>query len=119
MPDNDSRKSLAQRLDLEYSDSMQDWEYEVSDYIRMDDFLAEYDNLKTTDTEKQSLMEIMLDSLNDSLLDRELSVFNSKFTAIVERLIKYFDLHKSSISYWKENDFLISSKLSAIEELNK
>lgn len=109
--DQFARKSLAERLNLEYYENMQDWEWEVSDYTRLNDFLNEYCKKETSDSEKMSLMEMILDSLNDLLYSGKQVTFNKYFDLTIKLLIESKDLHKGTLNYWSNSDFLISTKL--------
>lgn len=109
--DNNARLNLSKKLNLEFHESMQDWEYEIADSDRIQEFIEEYDKSESTDKEKQSLMEIILDSSNDLLVDNKTVEFEKFFLAIIERLKKESKLHEGTINYWKTNDFEISKRL--------
>lgn len=111
IPNIDARKKLADKLNLKYHDDMQDWEFEVADMNRLVDFEKQYLLSDTNDKEKESLMEIMLDSLNDSLELNDLKVFNAFAPRILKYLKKNNLIHEGSINYWTEGDFLISNKI--------
>lgn len=111
MPDQEARKSLALKLNLNFDDYMQDWEYEVADSNRILEFIEEYDKSETLEKEKQSLMEIILESSNDLLLDYKTDEFKEIFPFIIERLNINQELHYGTLNYWKSNGFEISSKL--------
>lgn len=110
-PNQTARKKLAEKLNLDFNDSMQDWEYEVADANRIQDFIAEYDKIQTSDSEKESLMEIIIDSANDLLLNKRNKEFKISILLINERLRKNEHLHFMTINYWKKNEFEISDKL--------
>jgi uncharacterized protein (DUF2249 family) len=111
IPNIDARKSLADKLNLKYHDNMQDWEYEVADMNRLADFENQYLLSDTNDKEKESLMEIMLDSLNDSLELNDLKIFNDFAPRILKYLKENNQIHEGTINYWTEGDFLISNKV--------
>lgn len=111
IPDQDARKSLANKLNLEYAEDMQDWEYEVSDYHRLSDFIEEYDKAVTSVKEREALMEIILDSLNDLLETGNSEMFQFYFPKIEKRLIHNFNIHSATLKYWRINNFKISQKL--------
>ena len=111
IPDSKSRKNLANRLNLEYNEIMQDWEYEISDCTRIYEFIKEYENQQTTDKERQSLMEIMIDCLNDLLQDNNETEFEIHIKNIREKLNENSHLHIGTMNYWCENDFLVSKFL--------
>ncbi|MFZ6053521.1 hypothetical protein [Halocola ammonii] len=115
LPDQKARKSLAKKLSLKFDESMQDWEYEIADSNRIAEFIEEYDKPETTDKEKESLMEMIIDSTND-IFDKANNLEIEKFLQLInERLIKSIDLHKGTLNYWKSNDFEISKKLANVE----
>jgi len=111
VPAQQARKSLAEKLGLAFSEEMQDWEYEVSDYRRLPDFMVEYDKQSTSDKEKESLMEIMLDSLNDLSEESESREYSKYFTKVLDRLRDFSKLHVATLSYWTKNKFRISEQL--------
>ena len=111
IPDQKARESLAKKLSLDYSEGMQDWEWEISDYKRLDDFLNEYDKAGTSEKEKMSLMEIILDSLNELLLDKKRVEFDQYFNESLKRIKESQNLHLGTLHYWTQNDFEISHEL--------
>ncbi len=111
IPNIDARKSLADKFNLKYHDDMQDWEYEVADMNRLADFEKHYLLSDTNDKEKESLMEIMLDSLNDSLELNDLKIFNDFAPRILKYLKENNQIQEGTIYYWTEGDFLISNKI--------
>lgn len=111
IPNQSVRKSIATKLNLEFLESAQDWEYEDSDTSRIQEFIDEYDKAETSDTEKGSLMEIILDSANDMLLSKEQREFGKIISWINNRLEGNKDIHQATIYYWNGNDFEISAKL--------
>ena len=111
IPDNNARLSLSKKLNLEFHVSMQDWEYEIADSDRIQEFIEEYDKSESTDKERQSLMEMILDSSNDLLVDHRTVEFEKFFSAITVRLKRESILHEGTINYWKTNDSEISKRL--------
>jgi hypothetical protein len=96
---------------------MQDWEYEIADHCRLKDFEAQYRKSETSDNEKKSLMEIMLDCLNDLLKDKDLEKYNEFAPKVLETLKRNEIIHKGTINYWACGDFLISERIK--RELKK
>lgn len=90
---------------------MQDWEYEVSDPDRIQEFINEYDKSYTSDHEKGSLMEIILDSANILLQENRLDEFEDFKIEIIDRLERNQTLHRGTITYWRSGNFEISDKL--------
>lgn len=111
IPNPSVRKSLATKLNLEFLESSQDWEYEVSDPNRIQEFINEYDKTETSDKEKESLMEIILDSANDLLCFKGQSDFDKFISWINDRLKRNQKIHRATINYWSTNDFEISDRI--------
>ncbi len=111
IPDNNARLSLSKKLNLEFNEYMQDWEYEIADSNRIQEFIEAYDKPETSEKEKQSLMEIILASANELLDDSNTSEFEKFLPSIIERLKNQQELHRGTLNYWLVNDFEISKKL--------
>ena len=111
IPDENARRSLAAKLGMEYNVGMQDWEYEVSDSNRVAEYILEYDRSETTVKEKQSLMEIILDSMNDLLEMGRTQDFERYFNNVKKSLMMNDKIHAGTLHYWTNNDFRISDKL--------
>jgi hypothetical protein len=116
IPNIDARKSLADKLNLKYHEDMQDWEYEVADMNRLVDFEKQYLLSDINDKEKESLMEIMLDSLNDSLELNDLRIYNVFAPRILKYLKENNQIHEGTINYWTKGNFLISNKIKTTIE---
>ncbi|MBJ2173062.1 hypothetical protein JBL43_02355 [Aureibaculum sp. A20] len=109
IPNQKTRKKLAEKLNLEFDENMQDWEWEISDSNRIAEFITEYDNRNSSQAEKETLMEIILDSLND--MKKTDSVFEKHLNSVLLRLKKNSEIHKGTIKYWKNGKFDISELL--------
>jgi hypothetical protein len=57
--------SLAARFDLPYTPFMQDWEWEVADSDRIDEFVAGYHSGELNEDERFTLMETIIQSFED------------------------------------------------------
>jgi hypothetical protein len=97
-PSTSARKALAARFGLPHDPIMQDWEWEVADASRFNEFLAAYDDPRLTDDERFSLMEMLIQSVADmELADVEISVL---WMAVSTRLRANPALHASTMEYW-------------------
>ena len=96
-PTSDARVSLAARFNLQYTDKMQDWEYEVSDLNRISEFLTSYKADELTDDEKFSLMEIIIQSFAD--LNKELTN-DLRWQDTIHVIINNLDTHIYTVWYW-------------------
>jgi hypothetical protein len=106
--------SLAAKFDLSYHDNMQDWEWEVADSSRFEEFLATYHSSSLSDDEKFSLMEILIQCVEDLGLSSNADLAWGKLKPL---LLDASWLHGSSIEYWArhgENDLESSRKTFAI-----
>ncbi|WPP48912.1 hypothetical protein [Catalinimonas niigatensis] len=115
-PDQHARQSLAIKLGLPIHDHMQDWEYEVSDPKRIGDYLKLYDQSITSDKERESLMEMTLQSLEDLLEEDRLEEFAVYEKLTEERLIKFSELHYKTLNYWSSGNFKVSKYIRNIKK---
>jgi hypothetical protein len=97
IPSTSAREALAARFGLEYSDRMQDWEWEVADVDRFGEFLDAYCSATLPDEQRASLMEMLIQCVEE--MD-EPSKFASSWSAIEPLLITRAGLHRPSIAYW-------------------
>ena len=90
--------SLAKRFGLPNEPGMQDWEYEVADPDRLDEFIDAYDNGGLSDDERFTLMETILESF-DELLGAS-GVLDPRWEQNLARLDRNIGLHAHSVWYW-------------------
>ncbi len=76
---------------------MQDWEWEVADAARFDEFLDAFRSTALSDNERFSLMEILVQCTEASLHEEELV---ARWTAIEPLLKARRALHSATIEYW-------------------
>ena len=89
--------SLAARFGLPNSPEMQDWEWEVADPARIDEFLSAYSGGDLDDDERFTIMETLLQSFEASTF--ELSS-DSRWERVLSELEKHIDLHAYTVWYW-------------------
>jgi chorismate mutase len=111
IPNQQTRKKLSEKLNLEFDENMQDWEWEISDPNRIAEFINEYDNLNSSKKEKETLMEIILDSLNDMERTIQNNDFEKYLNSVIFRLKENYEIHRETIKYWKYGGFDISDFL--------
>ncbi len=100
-PTREAIDSLARRFRLANRPDMQDWEREVADPLRADEFVAAYKALCLTDDEKFTLMEIILQSFEEGTR----ALANDPVWQEVLRLIEQnVALHIYSVWYWSCGD---------------
>ena len=100
-PTNEAIDSLAVRFDLPNLPGMQDWEYQVSDPYRIDEFLNAYESGELTEDECFVLMQIILDSFEHSTASL---AENSQWLKVLQILEEQIDLHIHSVWYWSSTD---------------
>ncbi len=99
-----ARQALALRFHLPYDDSMQDWEWEVADAARFEEFFVAYSSSDISEDEAFSLMEILLQCI-EAMPDEE--QVSCSWQAIESHLKANMSIHLSTIKYWAclgEND---------------
>ena len=111
IPNQQTRRKLSEKLNLEFNENMQDWEWEISNPNRIAEFITEYDNLDYSTKEKETLMEIILDSLNDMKRTNVSNDFKKHLNSVISRLKKNSGIHSGTIRYWKNGKFDISDFL--------
>lgn len=120
-PTAEAQKSLASRFDLVYSERMQDWEWEVADPLRFEEFFNVYSSTALSNGEKFSLMEIIIQSIEET---EDLNIFSARWKIIEPILIDNHILHHHSIMYWscydessEEGMFRISKHMRSVYHL--
>jgi hypothetical protein len=73
---------------------MQDWEYEVADKERFDEFLEWYSTGAANDDERFSLMEILIQCVEDMDADA------NAWSRIKPILVANRELHIDTVRYW-------------------
>lgn len=100
-PTHKAKNRLAYRFNLPNEPNMQDWEWEVADPQRINEFLAAYISEDLTEEQKFTLMETMLQSFED--LDEPLEK-DSRWYKVLTILDQHIALHLSSVYYWSALD---------------
>jgi hypothetical protein len=119
-PNGISEKKLSDRLGLYWEESMQDWEFTVSDSRRLSDFLKVYQTELDNDDDKFTLMSLIVSSFDDGLSEADTEV--KKMWEICRTILeKECFLHFSIIKYWslleekdEENVFSITPYMREI-----
>ena len=89
--------SLARRFDIKTETWMQDWEWQVADPDRIDDFLAAYESTDLTDDERFTLLEMLIQSFED--LDHSL-FFEPRWERLLALIDQNIELHIHTVWYW-------------------
>lgn len=96
-PTNEARQSLAERLGHFYDAHMQDWEWEVADPARFEEYVDLYEGEELSADEKFSLMEIILQCVEDAESD---AARKTKWLRVVSHLRRNVRLHEFTLRYW-------------------
>ncbi|MFK8013468.1 MAG: hypothetical protein AB8B80_15625 [Marinicellaceae bacterium] len=115
----DSMESLAEKFQLPYDISDQDWPWQVSDSTRLTEFIKSYKHDGLTDDEKFTLMDLILQSFEDLDSVEDLQE-NKRWLEINEILNQNIELHIYTVWYWADGyDFRISPLLTEILKRHK
>lgn len=102
-PTKAGREALAARLDLTIDPHSQDWEWEVAGPLHFDTWLATYRSAALSDDERFSLMEMLIQCVEDMVPLRgppdEVEEL-PQWQAVATLLKANPRLHASSIAYW-------------------
>ena len=89
--------ALSLRFGLANDPAMQDWEWQVADADRIDEFVAALETDGLSEDERFTLMEIVLQSFEELSAPLEL---DQRWKRILEILDQNVSLHGHSIWYW-------------------
>lgn len=95
-----AQDSLAKRFGLPNHGLMQDWEWEVADVERFDEFLSAYTSSLPVD-QRFSLMEILVQCTEDCRSEPKRLDLWSKIKPVLEQNL---DIHTETILYWSRLD---------------
>lgn len=93
--------ALALRFNFPNTHDMQDWEWEVADSDRIDEFLAAYQFAQLDDDERFTLMETIIQSFENlgGALHADL-----RWQTVVDLLDANIRLHAYTVWYWADPD---------------
>lgn len=89
--------ALASRFGLRNETLMQDWQWEVADPERLDEFLVAYDLPDLTDDERFVLAEIIIESFEESSADLQ---HDPRWHILLDRLNRNIAIHAHTVWYW-------------------
>jgi hypothetical protein len=123
-PTRAGRQALAARLGRSIDPFSQDWEWEVAEEKHFPSYLALYKDATLTDDERFSLMEIMLQCVNEIFpagsLPEDIEQ-RPEWQAVAALLRARPDLHASTVAYWSvfggewpDGQFVISTPMRRI-----
>ena len=85
-----SREELSKKLNIKIEKNQQDWEYEIADFNRIDEFINLYKNGSLSDDEKFYLMETIIQSFEES---RESTKNDLKWKKVLNLIEINIDIH--------------------------
>lgn len=92
-----ARKKLATRFALPFDSSMQDWEWMVANGERFEKFIDVFRLENLNDDELFSLMEVMIQCVEDMELQSERE---AAWLSMKPLLLSRPDIHRSTVEYW-------------------
>ncbi len=99
-PTRAGREGLAARLDLAIDPYSQDWEWEVAKPVHFWPWLATYRDASLSDDERFSLMEMLVQCVEDMCRAKGPAEALPEWQAVAALLRANPRLHASSIFYW-------------------
>jgi hypothetical protein len=93
--------ALAARFGLPNHPDKRDWEWEVADPARLDEFISAYQSAELDDDERFTLMETIIQSFDDLGSRCEL---DPRWQRILDILDRNIELHACSVWYWSALD---------------
>lgn len=95
------KDGFAEKLHLpEPGEFTQDWEYEVADSSRVEEFVSFYENEQLDGDEKFALMIIVISSFNDLLREKGMEI--AIWERIKRNLVMDRHIHMNTILYWAD-----------------
>jgi len=103
-PTREAIDKLAARFSLPNHPHMQDWEHEVFNPVRIDEFLSVYENEQLSDDEKFTLMEMIIASLDEFMASGQRLDLDTRWKHVESILDHNIRLHAYSVWYWSRLD---------------
>ena len=92
-------ESVSQKLALPFTGIEQDWEVELADSERVNEFVSFYKDTVLSSNEKKALMSLIFASYDDFLNERDIDE-NGLWSEIVLLIQSDKDLFKELLNYW-------------------
>jgi hypothetical protein len=100
-PTTQSISSLSKRFNFPNTQDMQDWEWEVSDPNRIDEFIRAYISGELDDDERFTIMETIIQSFED--IGKPLNK-NQQWLNVLSLIDKNLYLHIYTVWYWADEE---------------
>ncbi|MEE9336424.1 MAG: hypothetical protein V3U65_20240 [Granulosicoccaceae bacterium] len=108
-------KLLNKKLNLPATGDEQDWEIELADANRINEFISFYENESLDDDKLYALMALIVGSLEDLACVHPIG--EDVWEKISELLCSKYELHKPTIDYWSIVDNKCPDDLFKITKL--
>jgi len=92
---------------------MQDWEWEIADPERLDEYRALLDTPELSESERISLVEMLLECFEVLAHDGAL---DARWEQLDRYLTAHHALHASTLAYWSDGPFKIAEAVRRIVE---
>jgi hypothetical protein len=99
-PTKEAIERLAARFGFPNGPNMRDWEWEVADHTRIDEFQAAYETGGLSEDEKFTLMETILESFEDMARGGADLSLDARWARTFAALERNISLHAHSVWYW-------------------
>ncbi|UFZ05675.1 hypothetical protein LQG66_05000 [Bradyrhizobium ontarionense] len=103
-PTREAVNALCRRFGFPYHPQMQDWEWEVADAMRIDEFLSAYESGELSEDERFVLMETILQSFEDLRFLEDRPDPDPRWQRVLDILDRNIDLHAHTVWYWSVLD---------------
>jgi hypothetical protein len=94
--------ALSRRFGLRNEPDMQDWEYEVADASRLEEFLRALEAHDLTDDERFTLSETVMECFEDLAQEGADLVPSGQWDRFVQLLRARVSLHARTLCYWSD-----------------
>ena len=114
-PTAEAIASLVVRFELPHRADMQDWEYEVSDPSRVDEFLAGYELPELSEDERFVLMKTIIQSFEELFECGP----DPRWVQVLRLLERDYSTHVSTVRYWASGDDPVQDCWSVTADLRQ
>jgi hypothetical protein len=96
---------LAQILNVPNNSQMQDWEWEIADHKRLNEYIHLYGRRHMTDDDRIALMETIIQSVDD--LYSKNGFLPRQWNRVKNLIIQNSEIHRYTVFYWSNlSEFL-------------
>ena len=109
-PTKKSIEKLSVILSVPNTPQMQDWEWEIADSKKLNDYISIYNKDHMTNDDRFTIMETILQAVECRIIDN--GVPPRSWIKIKKILEKNKELHKDSIYYWSDIEWSLHRNAS-------